>query len=191
MRYKLRSKYSDKEVKRIPASAGRSVFLLIIIVIELMVFSAVLATFSIEEKVKRCTLETNAYCIDVKTSFRTTYNKKKKAVYYPVFRYRVNENTYEGADDISTENKDEYVVGKSYKIYVDPDDPSEFVTNNSPKSIGTAKWVFAGISGVMGVIIILPFIPLIRKRRRQNESGEYDDLSGDYYGTDDEYDDYR
>lgn len=144
-----------------------------------------------EEKAKRCTLETTACCVQVDKVYRNTDDPDRNTVYYPVFKYEVNGNSYAVQADTGSSTKDDYEKGKYYKIYVDPNKPEDFVMNNSTEFIGTAKWIIAGIGVIPEIVFTIYLISFIRKKRRQNESGEYDDLSGDYYGTDDEYDDYR
>ncbi len=186
MRYRKRSVHQDKDEYQIPLLG--SIPILIFFMYNMALCCGIIFIDSItdEKKVERCTLETTAYCTQVQVEKHETFKNEWKTLYYPVFRYTVDGNTYEGR---SATGKDTYVEGKHYKIYVDPDAPSEFVTLQTRQKNRSDKWIIGGIGVILELIFTSIIISHVRRDRRQKAARELKELSNS--GTDNNYIDFR
>ncbi len=186
MRYRKRSVHQDEDEYQNTIGDNIRWVILIICLIGLGIGSNYMNNYmdniKQEKRIKRYTLETEAYCTQIKEEKQKTQHEWT-TLYYPVFRYKVNGNTYEGPADTAT-GKNQYGRGKYYQIYVDPDNPSEFVISRYQESSSKSKRDFLFINPVLVLILIVNLISIIRKKCRQNKTS-------DHCGTDDEYDDYR
>ena len=144
----------------------------------LMISSAVKRLSKREEKARRCTLETKAYCIQVDKVFRYTDDSSRSTIYYPVFRYKVDGKSYVSRSDTASSDKGGFVKDSYYTIKVDPNSPESFVYGDPVKGTRIAKRVFMGVGAFVTILFtVICIVIVIRSRRAERDSG-YDDLYG-------------
>ena len=114
-------------------------------------------------KKKNCTEPVIATVTQIRKSSNSKHKRNPyKRTYRPVFSYEYNNRKYEIKYGKGYKDKNQFEIGKEYKIYVNPKFPSQFVIESHENDIDTLA-IIAPIIGA-SMTILFSVIYIIYKR---------------------------
>lgn len=173
-------------VKRINVSGGNGTAFLVVLVFLFvgMVFLGMSVAFTINEikKSERCSEETTAVVVEIKSKLSTTKDSDGHShtttVYSPVFMYTVNGEWITAGNDTYS-NPCSFRVGQQVELNYNPNDPTEFFCK-SDNTMFILRLVFGILGGVfvlVSVIMISVAVTSIRKAKSAPIEQYYEDYS--------------
>lgn len=111
----------------------------------------------------RCTQQVQATVVSFERSESDKSDSSKNAV-TPVFEYEYNGQSYTSkTGSYSSTYKDKFTVGQQYFVYVDPNDPQEFYSEDMGASDATMYKIMKWGGVAFAIIGVLSFIVSIIK----------------------------
>lgn len=105
-------------------------------------------------KKDRCTMPVQGQITSVnKIAEENDNGHKKQLSYEPVFQYSVNGQTFEKASNISSRDKNEYIIGQTAELLCNPVNPDEFIVKEKSVKSGNGFSVAMLLFGLSLIIL--------------------------------------
>jgi hypothetical protein len=106
---------------------------------------------------KHCTLPVDAKCIDIQSHLtETNGGGKRRRVYMPIYQIRAPRSKNNDLVEIQNNhytNVNKFEIGNYYTIYINPENPEEFIDANNKSTNGAMIF--------LGIVFILVSVPIM------------------------------